>query len=484
MDLRNQVYSRLIQQPMGFFQNNPVGRVMSAVINDIEQMRSAFSEYLADFFRQVFTFVALVSVLVYLNWKLAIGSVFFVPLVIYPIGKLGKKIRRSTERSRARLADLSQILQETISGNRVVKAFGMEGFEIKKFREAARNLRRENMRWVRAYAATSPLMDILSAVVFSLLLLYARDSIKHGIMDLGEFVAFMYALLRAYEPVKRLGGIYQLFQQALGTATQVFAFLVLNEEISEAPGAAVLHKFSREVELDNVSFAYDAGSPILRGVSVSVPAGAVVAIVGSSGAGKTTLVNLLPRFHSAVSGSVRIDGQDVRDVTLRSLREQMAIVTQETILFNDTVWNNLLRPPGLARGPRRGRFQSRAGPRFHHPAAQGLSDTDRRPRPAPLRRPAPAPGHRPRLAQRCSDSDSRRGHLRARLRIRNAGAKGPEQPHGRPNRLRYRSPALYHPPRRFDSGAGRRHNSRAGYAHRAAISRWNLFSTLRHAISR
>jgi subfamily B ATP-binding cassette protein MsbA len=341
MDLRNQVYSRLIQQPMGFFQNNPVGRVMSAVINDIEQMRSAFSEYLADFFRQIFTFVALVSVLIYLNWRLAIGSVLFIPMVVYPIGKLGKRIRRSTERSRARLADLSQILQETISGNRVVKAFGMEGFEIKKFREAARNLRRENMRWVRAYAATSPLMDILSAVVFSLLLLYARDSIKHGIMDLGEFVAFMYALLRAYEPIKRLGGIYQLFQQALGTATQVFAFLVLHEEISEAPGAVVLPKFSRDVELDDVGFAYETGSPILRGVNVTVPAGAVVAIVGSSGAGKTTLVNLLPRFHSAVSGTVRIDGNDVRDVTLRSLREQMAIVTQETILFNDTVWNNL-----------------------------------------------------------------------------------------------------------------------------------------------
>jgi subfamily B ATP-binding cassette protein MsbA len=342
MDLRNQVYSKLIQQPVGFFQHNPVGRVMSAVINDVEQMRSAFSEYLADFFRQVFTFLALLAVLLHLNWKLTLGSAILLPLVVYPIGKLGRRIRRSTEKSRSRLAELSQTLQETLSGNRVVKAFGMEGFEIQRFRNAARQLLRENMKWVRAYVATSPLMDVLGAVVFCMLLLYARDQIKHSLMTLGAFFAFLYALMKAYEPVKRLGGIYQLFQQALGVSTQVFAFLALKEEEFEAPEAAVLPRFSREVEFDDVSFAYDDDSPyILRGIDLSIPAGAVVAIVGSSGAGKTTLVNLLPRFHAVSSGTVRLDGWDVQDVTLRSLREQMAIVTQETILFNDTVWNNL-----------------------------------------------------------------------------------------------------------------------------------------------
>lgn len=342
MDLRNQVYSKLIQQPVGFFQHHPVGRVMSAVINDVEQMRSAFSEYLADFFRQIFTFVALLAVLLHLNWKLTLGSAVLLPLVVYPIGKLGRRIRRSTEKSRSRLAELSHTLQETLSGNRVVKAFGMEGFEIQRFRDAARQLLRENMKWVRAYVATSPLMDVLGAVVFCMLLLYARDQIKHSLMTLGAFFAFLYALMKAYEPVKRLGGIYQLFQQALGASTQVFAFLALQEEEFEAPGAAALPRFSREVEFDDVSFAYDGdGRFILKGIDLRVPAGAVVAIVGSSGAGKTTLVNLLPRFYAASSGTVRIDGGDVRDVTLRSLREQMAIVTQETILFNDTVWNNL-----------------------------------------------------------------------------------------------------------------------------------------------
>ncbi|MFY9530296.1 MAG: ABC transporter ATP-binding protein [Candidatus Acidiferrales bacterium] len=341
MDLRNQVYSRLIRQPVGFFQHNPVGRVMSAVINDVEQMRSAFSEYLADFFRQVFTFIALLAVLLHLNWKLTLGSAVLLPLVVYPVGKLGRRIRRSTEKSRSRLAELSHILQETLSGNRVVKAFGMEGFEIQKFRDAGRQLLRENMKWMRAYVATSPLMDVLGAVVFCMLLLYARDQIKHSLMTLGAFFAFLYALMKAYEPVKRLGGIYQLFQQALGASTQVFAFLALEEEEFEAPGAAILPRFASEVEFEDVSFAYDGGPFILKGIDLRVPAGAVVAIVGSSGAGKTTLVNLLPRFYVASSGAVRIDGWDVREVTLRSLREQMAIVTQETILFNDTIWNNL-----------------------------------------------------------------------------------------------------------------------------------------------
>lgn len=341
MDLRNRVFEKLIQQPLGFFQFIPIGRVMSAVINDIEQMRSAFSEYLADFFRQIFTLAAFSCVLLYLNWKLALGSAVFIPLVLYPIGKLGRRIRRSTEKSRSRLADLSHILQEAISGNRVVKAFGMEHFEIRRFGEAARDLLRENMRWVKAYVATSPLMDVLAAVVFSMLILYARDQINHGIMTLGAFFAFLYALFKGYEPVKRLGGIYQLFQQALGASTQVFGFLELKEEISEKPGALVLARFSRSVEFDDVGFAYDGGPFILKNINLTVPTGAVIAVVGQSGAGKTTLLNLLPRFYVASSGVVRIDGHDVRDVTLRSLREQMAIVTQETILFNDTVWNNL-----------------------------------------------------------------------------------------------------------------------------------------------
>jgi ATP-binding cassette, subfamily B, bacterial MsbA len=341
-DLRDRVYRKVVQQPVGFFHHNPVGRVMSAVISDIEQLRSAFSDYMADFFRQIFNLIAFVAVLLLIDWRMAVGSAVLVPLVVLPVGKLTRKIRRSTEKSRSRLADLSQILQETISGNRVVKAFGMEGFEIRKFHDAARSLRRENMRWIRAMAATGPIMDVLGAVVVAMILFFARGEIKAGRMTVGLFGAFTFALFKAYEPIKRLGNIYQLFVQALGTSAQVFRLLDLPEEKLDMPNAKSLPRLSESVEFADASFTYDDGdAPTLRNLKLKVPAGAVVAIVGSSGAGKTTLVNLLPRFYTATSGSLLIDGRDVREVTLRSLREQMAIVTQETILFNDTIWNNL-----------------------------------------------------------------------------------------------------------------------------------------------
>jgi subfamily B ATP-binding cassette protein MsbA len=340
-DLRNEVYGKIIHQPIGFFQDHPTGRLMSAVINDIERVRSALSEWLADFYRQVFTMLFLVIVLLLINWKMALGSALLIPLVVWPVGKLGRRIRRSVEKSQSRLGELSNILQETVSGNRVVKAFGMENFEIRKFRAMARRLLRENMRWISAYLLTSPLMEVLGALVFVMVLLYARDQIRHRVMTLGAFFTFVYALFKVYEPIKRMGIIYQQFQQAFGASTQVFAFLALEQEVAEVPGAKVLPPFSRTVEFENVEFAYDSDPPILRGINLTAHAGEVVAIVGSSGAGKTTLVNLLPRFYAATSGAVRIDGYDVREVTLRSLREQIAIVTQETILFNDTVWNNI-----------------------------------------------------------------------------------------------------------------------------------------------
>jgi subfamily B ATP-binding cassette protein MsbA len=197
------------------------------------------------------------------------------------------------------------------------------------------------MRWIRAFAATSPVMDILGAVVIALVLLVARGEIKAHRMTIGLFVSFAYALFKSYEPIKRLGNVYQLFLQAAGTAMQVFAFLDLPKEVMDAPGAKVLPPFARSIEFERASFAYETGPLILKNIDLKVSAGAVVAIVGSSGAGKTTLVNLLPRFYAAVSGSIRIDGYHLSEVTLRSLREQMAIVTQETILFNDSVRNNL-----------------------------------------------------------------------------------------------------------------------------------------------
>lgn len=339
-DLRNAVYAKIIRQPIGFFQQQSGGRVLSSVINDVERARLAISEYLAELFRQIFLFPVFVGMLFFLDWKMALACGIFLPVIVWPIGKLGRRIRRSVESSQTRLGELTQILQETVGGNRIVKAFGMEDFEIAKFGAASKRLLHETMRWVRAQVATSPLMDMLQPVVISLLLLYARDRIRVNQLTTGAFIAFVYCLFKSYEPVKRIGAVYQQFQQAQGATTQVFAYLDLAEEEQDVPGAIELPAFCQEVHFDDVTFSYDS-TPVLRKIQLRARKGEVVALVGSSGAGKTTLVNLLPRFYDVTSGAVRIDGHDIRGVTLRSLRGQMAIVSQENILFHDTVWNNI-----------------------------------------------------------------------------------------------------------------------------------------------
>jgi subfamily B ATP-binding cassette protein MsbA len=339
-DLRNAIFAKILRQPIGFFRDHPTGRIMSVAINDVDRLRPALGEFLVDLFQKGLTFLVFVSVLLIVNWKMALATGILLPLVVLPISKFARRIRRSAENSQLRLGDLSQILQETTTGNRVVKAFGMEDFEIRKFQESARRLLRENMRWIRAGVITPPLMDMLGAVVIPLLLLYARDQIRMHVMTTGQFFTFLYALLNAYMPLRRLGSVYQQFQTAQGAGTQVLAYLDLSEEAADAPGAGILPALQEEIAFEDVGFAYDS-VPILRGVSLSAHRGEIIAIVGSSGAGKTTLVNLLPRFYENSSGVIRIDDVDIRKVSLRSLRAQIAIVSQENILFHDTVWNNI-----------------------------------------------------------------------------------------------------------------------------------------------
>ena len=339
-DLRNTIFAKILRQPIGFFRDHPTGRIMSVVINDVDRLRPALGEFLVDLFQKGLTFLVFVSVLLIVNWKMALATGILLPLVVLPISKFARRIRRSAENSQLRLGDLSQILQETTTGNRVVKAFGMEDFEIRKFQESARRLLRENMRWIRAGVITPPLMDLLGAVVIPLLLLYARDQIRLHVMTTGQFFTFLYALLNAYMPLRRLGSVYQQFQTAQGAGTQVLAYLDLSEEAADATGAGTLAALQEEIAFEDVGFAYDS-VPVLRGVSLSARRGEIIAIVGSSGAGKTTLVNLLPRFYENSSGVIRIDGVDIRKVSLRSLRAQIAIVSQENILFHDTVWNNI-----------------------------------------------------------------------------------------------------------------------------------------------
>jgi len=340
-ELRNQVYAKIIRQPIAFFQHHPTGKLLSATINDVERTRIALSENLADLFQKGFALIGFLATMAILNWRMALGTAVLLPLVVVPVGKLGRKIRRSSEHSQTRLGDLSQILQETVTGNRVVKAFGMEGFEIAKFKETARRLLRENMRWVRAVAATGPMMDLVGALAVPLLILYARGQIKHGLMTPGIFIAFLYAMFNAYMPLKRIGQVYQQFQLAQGASVQVFGYLDRSDELSEQPGAQQLAPLLNEIVFENVNFAYDQNSRVLDNIQFRVQRGEVIALVGSSGAGKTTLVNLLPRFYEPTSGAIRIDGVDISRVTIRSLREQIAMVAQENILFHDTVWNNI-----------------------------------------------------------------------------------------------------------------------------------------------
>jgi subfamily B ATP-binding cassette protein MsbA len=217
----------------------------------------------------------------------------------------------------------------------------MERWELSRFRQAAKKLLHVNLKYVRAQAITSPLMEVLGAVTIIFLLLYARDRILHQELTTGMFVSFIYALFKMYEPVKRLSGINNSFQQAIGASAKVFELLELKEEIPERPDARTLPPFSRSIAFENVHFSYDDGEPLLQDICLEVKAGEVVAIVGPSGAGKSTLVNLIPRFFDVDRGRVLIDGCDVRDATLDSLRAQIAMVTQETILFNDTVRSNI-----------------------------------------------------------------------------------------------------------------------------------------------
>jgi subfamily B ATP-binding cassette protein MsbA len=347
-DLRNLLYSKLIQQTMAFFTRHSTGRLMSAVTSDIERIQYAVSQTAADFLKQSFTLLGLLGVLFYMDWRLALGSLILVPLVVLPSHNIGRYIRVSSRSSQDKMADLNKVLQETFSGIRIVKAFGMELSEVEKFKAATRRLLRVSLRWVKAQAATSPIMEVLGAITVAGLLLYARNEISRHAQTTGGFVAFLVALIKTYEPIKRLTGVHNAAAQAVGASEQVFHYLDLHPDIHDEPGAAALPPFEHQIEFQNVDFDYEEGLPLLRNIDLRIRKGEVVAIVGSSGAGKTTLASLIPRFFDVTRGRLLIDGYDVRRLKLNSLRAQIGIVTQETILFNDTVYNNICYGSQLA----------------------------------------------------------------------------------------------------------------------------------------
>ena len=352
-DLRDDLYDSILRRSAAFFQRHATGTLVSTIVNDIERVQYAMSSVLAEFLQQLFTLIFTAAVVVLLGGKLAWVLLLFVPFIIYSAGKIGRRVRHTTRRGQDKLADIQNILHETITGNRIVKAFSMESWEIARFRRAAQRLLHANLRSVAAAAVSSPLMDIFGAIAIALLLLLGRDQINHHIFTAGTFLAFIVAVFKLYDPVRKFALFNNNFQQAMGASSEIFRFMDRDDDVREKPGAKPLRSFANHVHFENVGFFYqaDAGDPrqILRDINLEVRAGEVLAVVGSSGAGKSTLVHLIPRFFDVTSGRLLIDGCDVRDVTLSSLRSQIGIVTQETVLFNDTLRNNIAYgQPGIS----------------------------------------------------------------------------------------------------------------------------------------
>jgi subfamily B ATP-binding cassette protein MsbA len=327
-----------------FFQKHATGTILSTIINDIERVQYAMSSVLSEFLQQFFTLIFTAWFAVILGGKLAWVLLLFVPVVISSARRVGRSVRHTTRYGQDKLAEIQNILHETITGNRIVKAFTMERWETKRFKEAARRLFRANLNSVRAQAISSPLMDIIGAVAITLLLLLGRDQINKGALNAGTFFAFIVAVFKLYDPVRKFALFYNNFQQALGASGNIFEFMDEQDTVRDRPHAKAVKTFRSEIRFDDVRFSYtsDEGEKeVLSGINLAVPRGEVVAFVGPSGAGKTTLVNLIPRFFDVTGGRLLVDGQDVRDLKTDALRKLIGNVTQETILFNDTVRNNI-----------------------------------------------------------------------------------------------------------------------------------------------
>ena len=344
-DMRDELYNSILRRSAAFFQKHTTGTLLSTIINDIERIQFAMSSVLAEFLQQLFTLLFTAFVVVLLGGRLAWVLVLFLPFIIFSAGRIGRRVRHTTRKGQDKLADIQNILHETITGNRIVKAFSMEAWEASRFRLAAKRLFHANLRSVAASAVSSPLMDIFGAIAIAMLLLLGRGQIAHGAFTAGTFLAFIVAVFKLYDPVRKFALFNNSFQQALGASSEIFRFMDSEDEVREKFGAKPLPRFADSICFDHVCFSYgengDGSREILREINLEVRVGEVVAVVGSSGAGKSTLVHLIPRFFDVTSGCLLIDGHDVRDVTLGSLRSQIGIVTQETVLFNDTVRNNI-----------------------------------------------------------------------------------------------------------------------------------------------
>jgi ATP-binding cassette, subfamily B, bacterial MsbA len=341
-DLRNQLFRHTLDQSAAFFSRRTTGQLLSRITSDVNQVQQAVSETLGDLLREGLTLVGYAVVLFWLDWHLAIVSVTGAPLAAYPLVRLGQRVRRVTRRSQEELERLSHLTVEAFTGHRIVKAFGAEAHEERRFEQAATRLYRTNLKVTSALSVLPPLMEFLGGAAIVSLIWYGQRQLAGGDMSKGQFINFLVAALLMYTPVKKLSRVNTSLQQAMAASERIFEILDTHSEVRERPGAGKLPTLRQGLEFRNVSFAYeDASKSILRDVSFTVKLGQVVAVVGLSGAGKTTLVNLVPRFYDVTGGAILIDGVDIRDVTLQSLRAQVGMVTQETVLFDETVASNI-----------------------------------------------------------------------------------------------------------------------------------------------
>jgi subfamily B ATP-binding cassette protein MsbA len=339
-DLRNELYERIIHQSHRFFSERPTGEMVSRVVSDADAIQAAVSTRMGDLFQESITLLGLIAFVFISNTELAVLSLVVAPVIVIPVVQFGKRLRGTTHRSQERMADIATLLEETIRGVRIVKAFTMEPFEIRRFHEATKRHLQSNLRAQRIQALTSPVMELLAGLCMLALFLYAHRRIAAGTLTIGQFLSFLAALAAMYAPVKKLNKVNLSVNTALSAAERVFRMLDIENEVKEKPGAVEVKSVGSGVAYESVTFGY-RDEPVLRDVNLTVAPGEIVAVVGGSGAGKSTLVNLLPRFYDVTGGRIAIDGKNIREVTLKSLRGLMGFVTQEVVLFNDTVRNNI-----------------------------------------------------------------------------------------------------------------------------------------------
>ncbi|MFZ0392793.1 MAG: ABC transporter ATP-binding protein [Terracidiphilus sp.] len=343
-DLRNHLYEATMRRSSSFFHKHATGTILSTLINDVDRVQFAVSSVIGEFLQQFFTFLVGIVFVIRLGGVLSWSLLLFVPVVIASSRKIGGEVRTRTRTGQDKLAEIQNILHETVTGHRIVKAFNTELWEILRFRGAARRLFKANLRSVRIQSISSPLMDTIGAVAIAMFLFIGRDQIRHGRMTMGLFAAFIILLFKLYDPVRKFAYFYNSFQQAMGASGSIFGFLEHRDDVKEAAHPRTLAGFRSSLRFQDVGFFYsneEGEHQILHHIDLDVKAGEVLALVGPSGAGKTTIANLVPRFFDVTSGRILIDGIDVRELGLASLRRQVAQVTQETILFNDTVRNNI-----------------------------------------------------------------------------------------------------------------------------------------------